>query len=186
MAVSFAERDRLDAVGPTAPVSVSVETLVFFWSAGSVAYLAMTRPWDRGPSPESAIWRPDGSEAGIAYEHSTSWRTIGSRSIVLTYAVVPDLVVLPSYLKASPEAPFDLISPATGPFGVAEESDSRVIPTEITTARVAWHAARHLAFLARSEEAWEPGRQTASPEFWERVRNLPHGLAGQLEAERAE
>lgn len=165
------------------PARVWVESLVFALVEGKLQYGVARSPWLCGATPQEALLKPAGPGECKAYEHSTSWRSDGPRSIILTFAIVPSSGCLSRYLRALnhdlcplSQPPLEEAEPRKGP---DTDSNFRTIP-DISVGRVAWHAARHLSFLARDEGRWPVASWSADANFWDAIRALPHDLAGEV------
>ncbi|MBE1530672.1 hypothetical protein [Actinomadura algeriensis] len=109
---------------------------------GGLAHRAVTGPLDAGRHPDAVardlLGLPAGGTAHLL--HSTSWRHEPGGRVVLTYACCPD----PH--PALPAAPLpDRVPIARG------DGPSSPSPAAPRPAQIAAHAARHLAFLCRTD-----------------------------------
>jgi hypothetical protein len=161
-------------------VVVVVESIVFSTAGDGLEFRIFPREWDEGDTPDAAVIT---TLRGITDErwfaHSTSWRTSAPRSLVLTYAVVPpsddDLGDLGVQGFTAPAA---LVRPGPGAAG----SPLRPADAAPSAADVAWHAARHLSWLCRTDPAVVARVSSAdSGSTWARLAELPVALAGSID-----
>jgi len=138
---------------------------------GLLAYRCVTGQLGDSETPDEAALRIGRIAAGgpgppVAV-HSTSWRHLGDRSIVLAYAVAPDPV---------PDATAALILDFEAAHGPGA---SRPSPLRRQREQVAAHAAQHLALVADTNP--HVHRMFAAyPELARSLEALPRAPAGQL------
>lgn len=97
--------------------------------------------------------------------HSTSWRFLPSGQVVLTYAAVSDGD------SHGPVARIEDFEPASSGDPLAP------CPAQVTGEQIAAHAARHLAFLAKTDPS---AGGTLTETLRGALDRLPTGLAGAL------
>jgi len=152
---------------------------VFLFRVGVAHHLAYRRLSDHlrhGESPDQAARRlanvPDSASSGSpTLVHSTSWRCERDTTVVLTYAVAPDPALGTIGVEAA--TPLDGLVIATG------DEPNRPTPTNLTAHHVASHAARHLAFLLRTDPQARSGL-AGDAELLRLLDNLQPALAGEL------
>ncbi|QFG24634.1 hypothetical protein [Actinomadura sp. WMMB 499] len=144
-----------------APAAVAVEAIAFRVTPdGGLAHRAATGPLGAGRHPDAVardlLGLPPGTTAYLL--HSTSWRHEPGGRVVLTYACCPDPA------PGLPAVPLPDRAPIACGDGPSSPSPAAPRP-----AQIAAHAARHLAFLRRTD-----------PDAAEVIASVP-GLAGALD-----
>jgi hypothetical protein len=153
-------------------VPVILEVLLFSVHAGELTFRSVRRALARGQRPDLLAAHlagvlPQAVPPGVVLLHSTSWRFDDDGTVVLTYAGLPD----PDRWAAA-ESVVDE--------AVAHPDDPRApSPADLSVAGVAAHAARHLAWLDRTDEA-VAATLDALPHFRRALARMSPGSAGAL------
>ena len=136
---------------------------------GQLAYRRTAGYLGPGETPDAAAGRtvPGPADRSVALLHSTSWRHRGDGTIVLAYAGLPD----PDQDRAA--EPIRTFDPA------ASGDPRRPSPQRVSHEQVAAHAARHLAFLARTDPVVRLALGE-SPQLARALADLDGAPAGQL------
>lgn len=139
---------------------------------GLLAYRRETTLLGPGEAPDTAAGRAGSRTDGepgepLAVLHSTSWRYRGDGSIVLTYAGFPD----PQ--PARPAVPIEGHDIARG------DDPLSPTPPRVRNEEVAVHAARHLAFIVRTDPTVRLALERL-PELARALAPLAPRPAGQL------
>ena len=136
---------------------------------GLLAYRRAAGYLRPGETPDAAAGRTVPGSAGnsVALLHSTSWRHRGDGTIVLAYAGLPDP---DPGLAALPIRSFE---------AAASGDPRRPSPERVSHEQVAAHAARHLAFLARTDPVVRLALGE-SPQLAGALAELGEAPAGQL------